>query len=121
MKMKSFFLTLMLLFLAGCIPQTLYYWGSYSSTLYKYKKDQSDENLQKHKNSIKYIIKRSPSLNRKVPPGVYCEYGYYLALEGNYTEAEKFFELEKENYPESEKFINTLIGQLQISEEEVNE
>ena len=92
--------------------KTIFYWGDYSNTLYDYKKTPNDENLNKHIEAIQDIIDKSNEKNIKVPPGVYCEYGYILAKEGKKDEAIKYFELEGNTYPESAAFIKKMIANL---------
>lgn len=98
-----------LLFILGCATQEpLYYWGSYSHTLYKYKKLSKEENLEAHKASLINIIEESNKRNKRIPPGIYCEYGYILLQEGKTQQAVQYFELEEETYPESKVFIGRL-------------
>jgi len=97
------------LFFTGCATQTqLYYWGDYSNTLYKYKKNPDNETLAGHKASLLNIIGESNQRNTKIPPGVCCEYGYILLREGKTQEALAYFDLEEKNYPESKLFITRL-------------
>jgi len=109
MRKKLILLVFLIILISGCVQTSIYYWGNYSDTLYKYKKAPSDETLIKHIKSIEKIIKESEYLKKKVPPGVYCEYGYYFMLEENYVDAKKYFELETALYPESTKFINAIL------------
>lgn len=115
---KNYFLIVLLVFvLGGCYQTSLYYWGNYSNTLYKYKKAPSDETLQDHKKSIEKIINQTGSYKKPVPPGIYSEYGYYLLIEGQYLEAQQYLDMEIQTYPESEKFINALLNEIPENEE----
>ncbi|MDP8269152.1 MAG: DUF4810 domain-containing protein [Candidatus Tenebribacter davisii] len=118
MKIKLIVILIVLVF-TGCYQTTLYYWGNYSNSLYNYKKLETEGNLNKHIKSIEKIIKQSDYLKKKVPPGIYCEYGYYSMQEGNYSEAKKYFDLEIKLYPESEKFVTVLVQR--IPEKKENE
>lgn len=89
-------------------PKPLYYWGNYSNTLYKYKKTPNDSNLQKHKEELVKIIKKSRELGINVPPGVSAEYGFILLKTGSKEEAIKYFDLEQQTYPESKTFMEKL-------------
>ena len=89
-------------------PKPTYYWENYSSSLYKLKKTPNDENLQKHKETLVKIIEKSNKNNSRVPPGVYCEYGYILLKEGKTEEGLKYFSMEEQTYPESKIFIQRL-------------
>lgn len=112
---KIYFLLLVctFYFFVGCASQrAMYYWGTYSNSLYDYKKHPNDENLSKHKQSLLIIIEKSNARGMRVPPGVYCEYGYILMKEGNNQEANKYYELEEQTYPESKFFIQNLKAQL---------
>ena len=97
----------------GCATQKpMYYWGNYSSSLYSYKKLPNEKNLQKHKQVLFEIIEKSNAKGVRVPPGVYCEYGYIFMKEGKNKEALKYFELEEQTYPESKLFIQNLKNQI---------
>ena len=93
----------------GCATQKpMYNWGDYSHSLYSYKQMPDAENIHKHKQVLYEIIEESNSKGLRVPPGVYCEYGYIFMKEGNNKEALRYFELEEQTYPESKVFIQTL-------------
>ncbi len=94
----------------GCASTNqMYYWEDYSTTLYNYKKNTSDETLQQHMLELQKIIEVSAEHNTPVPPGIYGELGYYYLKAGKTEEAIKFFELEKEIYPESTIFMDRLL------------
>ena len=69
----------------------MYYWGNYSSTLYHYKKNLTDEKLAEHKKSLLEIITKSNELELKTPPGVYAELGYIYYNAGDFIKAEEYF------------------------------
>jgi hypothetical protein len=117
MRKYLLLLVLLIVFISGCVQTSMYYWGNYSGTLYKYKKAPSDETLNTHIESIEKIIKESDYYNKKVPPGIYCEYAYYYMLEGNNEDAKKYFELEKKLYPESTKFVDVLLQGMSVEKE----
>jgi len=120
--MKKFIILLILgvALLTGCV-NSQYYWGNYSYTLYKYKKTQTEDNLEKHKLCIEKVIRKSEAKEKKVPPGIYCEYGYYLIMEGDAVQGLEYFDKEVNTYPESETFINTLKTQLELEKEQSDE
>jgi len=96
-------------FASGCATSNrLYSWEKYPTTLYHYKKDPTDENLQKHKEMIISIMKTSEEQSLRVPPGVYCEYGFLLLKEGKTNDAVNYFDLEEKTYPESGVFMSHL-------------
>ena len=112
MKKKLLILILLSLsyFAFGCATgnKQMYYWGNYSSSLYKYKKAPNNETLDAHKQALVKIIEESKKEDMRVPPGVYCEYGYILMQEGKNTDAVNYFDLEEQTYPESKTFTQTL-------------
>ena len=120
MKKSIVLLILSVILLTGCV-KSQYYWGYYSYTLYKYKKAQTDETLEKHKMSMEKIIRKSEDKEKRVPPGIYCEYGYYLIQEGDVAQGMEYFDKEVKAYPESETFINTLKSQLKLEKEQSDE
>jgi hypothetical protein len=101
-----------LVLLAGCTtPPVNYYYGNYSRTLYRNKKDNTPESQAKYRQSLEDIIQTSAKKGIKVPPGIYCEYAYLLAKEGN-QEADRYFSLEETTYPESARFVTFVRNQL---------
>jgi hypothetical protein len=95
------------------MQQKQYVWEDYSSTLYQMKKNPSAETIKQHMDELTNIMERSKELNLRVPPGVYCEYGFLLMKEGKKEEAFRYFDLEQQTYPESIVFITNLKGQIQ--------
>lgn len=104
----------------SCATQkkTLFYWGDYSKTLYALKKTPDEKNLTQHKKALQEIIGKSAEKKLKVPPGVYAEYGFILAREGDTQEAEKYFKLEAQTYPESTPFMEKLVAHLNDNKEQ---
>lgn len=110
--MKLFLSILLLVVLAGCTtPPVSYYYGSYSRTLYRNKKDNTPASVEKHRQTLEDIIRTSEKRGIRVPPGIYCEYAYLLAKEGK-PEADRYFSLEVNAYPESERFVAFVRAQL---------
>lgn len=100
------FVTLLLGF--GCAKKGLYQWQGYSSSLYTYKKNLDDKSYAGHKKVLEKIIEECGKHDNRVPPGIYCEYGYMLAKEGKSKEALTYFDQEEKTYPESAVMINAL-------------
>ena len=110
--MKSLFALIAVVLLAGCSTAPVnYYYGDYSRTLYRSKKDSTPASLAKHRSTLEDIIQKSAKRGSRVPPGIFCEYGYLLAKDGS-PEADRYFALEVETYPESKKFVDFVRGQL---------
>lgn len=92
----------------GCTPGPIFYWGNYSQTLYKMKKNPDVKFRETHKQELLKIIEKSKKKKLKTPPGVYCEYGYLLYQDGNTDEALNYINLEETTYPESKTFTQRL-------------
>ncbi len=119
--MKKLLIIFLVVFLTwGCAKQQLYNWERYPFSLYKYKKDPTDENLQKHKEMLVAIMENSKEKDLRVPPGVYCEYGFILLKDGKKDEALKYFDLEEKTYPESGVFMQNLKSYLNKSDKPGN-
>lgn len=112
--MKNLFLLIFVLTLmlsAGCVTdqnRPSYIYEDYSESLYAVKKSTSAESVAKHREVLLSIIEESKAKNVRVPPGVYCEYGYLLLVDGKKEEAFKHFDLEQFTYPESKVFVENL-------------
>jgi hypothetical protein len=109
---KYLIFSLLLALMVGCVPTTLFYWGDYSSTLYAYKKDPNNNTIAAHKKSLSEIIYVSGRNGKKVPPGIYAEFGYMLIKEGKEKEGMEYLEKEMTSYPESEVLIKHLKDEL---------
>jgi hypothetical protein len=92
---------------AACAPQTKYAWGNYESSLYQHYKTPGDTTaFAQH---LADTIRSAESSGKKVPPGVYAEYGQVLLESGDSKQAAVFFEKEKAAWPESTVFMRTMI------------
>ena len=107
-----------ILVLSGCatVTEAGYYWGKYSTTLYNYTKNPSDETLGAHVEELEKIIAESLERELRVPPGVYAELGYIRAKQGNNDVAMAHYESEMALYPESRLFLERLVATSQTEE-----
>ena len=95
--------------ISGCAPKKMYYFGDYSQTLYKSKKDQNDESLLNHKQELEKILAESETRNLPIPPGICAELGYLYYKSNNSKEAVALFQKEYQLYPESKHLMERLI------------
>ncbi len=94
---------------SGCAGKvSTYRWGNYDEALYAHYK--SPQNRQAYVASLKTIILAAQREGKTVPPGIYAEYGYALYEEGNAPEAIRYFERERDTWPESRVFMEKMIG-----------
>jgi hypothetical protein len=105
--------SLLLVLLTGCVtkPVVNYYYGNYSQTLYRSRKDDTPESIARHRLSLEDVIQTSEKKGLRVPPGIYCEYAYLLARNGE-SQADQYFSMEVKTYPESEKFVSFIRAQM---------
>ena len=112
--MRVFYVLLIscVLLATGCttVTEAGYYWGDYSSTLYKYTDQPSEETLAAHVEALNDIVEVSSEKGLRVPPGIYAELGYISAKKGEDTTSKAYYEAEVENYPESQPFLERLIS-----------
>jgi hypothetical protein len=107
MKTNSRYLLIPILLLLSCYSE-IFYWGDYTDTLYAYKKEPNEKTLAEHLEELQDIIEESHDLGLKVPPGIYCEYAYFMMQKDQPEEAMRYIQLEEEAYPESKVFTDRL-------------
>ena len=90
---------------SGCVTSQ-YQWGSYEQALYRYYKNPAT--LDEYAEQLASVIAIGEP-ERKVPPGIYAEYGYVLLLQGKRDEAITHFEREKRAWPESTRLMDIMI------------
>ena len=94
--------------LSGCVSQNaMYAWGNYDEALYKHYREPQDR--ETWLTNLKTIILDAEQEGKKVPPGVYAEYGYALLEEQQYDAAISYFNKEKEKWPESRLLMEKMI------------
>jgi hypothetical protein len=92
----------------GCAgPTSYYHWGRYNETLYAHYR--APQQREAWIEGLKTTILEAEQADRKMPPGVYAEYGYALFEEGLTAEAIVYFQKEKALWPESRFLMDKLI------------
>ncbi|AQA20391.1 hypothetical protein BST95_19025 [Halioglobus japonicus] len=101
-----------LLLATGCatVTEAGYYWGDYSTTLYNFTKNPSEETLAAHEEELHEIIEYSADNSLTVPPGIYAELGYINAKRGDDDKALAYYEAEMQNFPSSRHFLERLVA-----------
>lgn len=94
---------------SGCVQQPVakYNWGDYESAMYSYYQTPADSHAFAEK--LLAAIQASESVNKKVPPGMYAEYGELLLEGGDNANAATYFEKEKATWPESAVLMTNMI------------
>jgi len=110
---SKIYLTLpLLVLLTGCASNNhLYAWGNYEESLFaNYHEPEVKEEIL---NEYIAFIDENQSAKKKVAPGLFAEAGTFLYERGDTTGAIRFYELEKQAWPESQQLMQTLINNLQ--------
>jgi len=98
----------MALTVSACAPERMYSWGEYESSMYAYARD-TDKQVE-FQSALLDVITKNEADGKKVPPGIYAEYGYQLLEMGRTQDAIRYFEREKTTWPEAESFMNTMVA-----------
>ena len=92
---------------AGCKPRTLYHWNGYDDSVYRHYKNPQDREAWVE--ALKIAVLEAEQQGRKVPPGLYAEFGYALYEEGAFPQAITYFQKEREKWPESRVLMDKMI------------
>jgi hypothetical protein len=106
MKAAIVSLTLLTVSFTGCATQN-YYWGNYEPALYAYYKNPGE--VEDFTERLGNLIEKAEQRSKKVPPGIYAEYGYMLLIQGKNKEAITNFKREKQEWPESTYLMDSMI------------
>jgi len=98
--------------LAGCAPPTMYHWGSYDQSLYRHYKKPAER--EEWVEALRTTILEAEQEGRRVPPGLYAEYGYALFEEARLPEAITYFRRERDQWPESREFMEKMIRNAEL-------
>jgi hypothetical protein len=104
------------LLLGGCASQPLIYsWGSYEDQIYSMyaKPDSATPEIQIAK--LEEDFQKCRAKNKPVPPGFHAHLGYLYFQLGKIDQARQEFETEKANFPESAKFMDRLLANMNKS------
>lgn len=122
--LSTVLLATVLVLIAGCAhkrPQALYNYEGYSQTYYHYKQDGTPESLTALQEEVVKAIENSQnSVSKRVAPGLYANLGYIQMRQGKTSMAIENFKMEMELYPESRKFMQSIIASMQTSEDKVD-
>ncbi len=99
---------LSLALLGGCVQNSLYAWGNYDTAMYQYARD--DTTQPAFQEALLKVIEQNEAEGKRMPPGIYAEYGYQLLEQNKSADAIAFFEKEKAAWVESTQFMDTMIA-----------
>ena len=111
MKKKILFIGVVsAMFFTGCAPKKLLYsWSNYDSTSYTYLKKGDEKSVENLLKSYQQIIEKQDGTRKKVPPGIYADYGFILIQTGKIEEGKAMLKKEISLYPESKVFIERIL------------
>ena len=115
MRPRTLLLALAAAAASGCASQTMYHWNGYDEALYRHYRTPAEREAWVE--ALRTTLLEAEQEGRRVPPGLYAEYGYALLEEGKRKEAVAYFEKEKAKWPESRLLMDKMIrnaGQLPV-------
>lgn len=92
--------------LSGC-AKSHYAWNNYDTSLYNHYKDPSRK--EEFATKLKETLEEAEA-SKRVPPGMYAEYGFLLYEQGNSLEAVRYYQKEYDLWPESRFFMTKMIN-----------
>ncbi len=112
---KSVLLGMVLLFFlfsVACSKPTLYRWNEYEAVTHDMfiNPGKADTGTQIVK--LTEEIEKTHANGQRVPPGLHIHLGYMYFLKGNIGAAHQEFEIEKQLFPESKKFIDGILERM---------
>lgn len=112
---KRILTAFVLILLYGCANQSMYSWGPYEETLFAFYHEPAvkEETL---KNYLVFIDKGG-NPRRPLAPGLYAEAGTFLLDIGDVEGAIRYYELERNTWPESKPMMSVMIENLKEREE----
>ncbi len=107
-KFSAIIITLILLH--SCeTPKYLYDWRGYDDAFYNYTQKKDEASKDKLIRVYENLISNPGGTSKKVPPGVFADYGFLLISSGNKERGIDMLHKEIELYPESRVFIERII------------
>jgi hypothetical protein len=109
---KPIAVVLALAAISGCAPSSIYDWGSYESSVSHLYSPEPTAHAVKDRQQMIEEVRKTIDGKKQVPPGKYAQIGYLCYLSGDTAAARQYFQHEKDAYPESAKFMDSLMGRL---------
>lgn len=107
------------IYIGGCAPKTLYYWGNYEDCLYEINMNSNPEAAFNILSEAVTHVEKIQGI--RLAPGLYAEYGFMLYQQGKIDEAAHYFRMESESFPESSPLMGKLITRIEESRARSND
>ncbi|MGB7768111.1 MAG: DUF4810 domain-containing protein [Verrucomicrobiia bacterium] len=98
--------------LVGCRSPDIYYWGHYENLTYVMYAKPDKVPPEKQAEVMEADLQRAIAANKPVPPGFHAHLGYVYFQLGKLDLAQREFESEKKQFPESTVFMDRLLTNL---------
>lgn len=102
------------LVMGGCVANPVYQWGGYESKLYAGYKDPTK--MEELKVGLEAHVAAMDQSGQKMAPGLYAELGTLYLQSGDSVKARGMYSRERDTWPESKGFMDTLIKNLERQE-----
>jgi hypothetical protein len=112
MKKWFIFFAIAGLLISCAVHNNMYAWSDYKEVLARYTEKPNNNNKIALEESLLRVISASVLEKKRVPPGIYLQYGYLIASDGKQEIASQYYQFEKSTYPESTLLINELESKL---------
>ena len=106
-------LVLTVLVLTGCGSPLIYRWSGCESSVAALYADADEQSLAKQVAALSRQVETSRRTGQNVPPGMLAHLGYVCYLRGDKKAAARYFQAEKQAFPESARFIDVMLEQIQ--------
>lgn len=98
----------------GHFVMDMYNWYDYTNVTYNYIKNGEEDDVEALIQTYESIIyNQDGTIRETVPPGVCADYGYLQIRLGNESEGKEFLLKEKELYPESSRFVDSILKRIE--------
>ena len=102
----------MILASCGSTP-VMYNWYGYTDATYQYVKTGDEKTTETLLEVYQKIVDgQEGSIRGTIPPGVCADYGYMLVTAGKVEEGKEMLLKEKELYPESTAFVDSILKRI---------
>jgi hypothetical protein len=100
--------------LAACHtpPKPTYHWGKYPAATYEHYSTPGKVSPEQEIETLKAEVERAAASNQPAPPGLHAHLGYLYLESGKSNLAVQELETEKKLFPESAKFVDSLLQRL---------
>ena len=97
----------------GCASPTLYTWGNYENLIYASYAAPGKIPPEMQVETLEHDYQKARAKNKRMPPGWHAHLGSLYYQLGRLDQAQQEFNTEKAEYPESARFMDHLLTNLE--------